>query len=93
MKEIWRTGLSLLLDAGVPEEEELSVDFYLDDLLTDLTGHIARNPFLSREVSKKEDTLCEILNIQKTALLTRMRKIGSHCAVIGISTPRRCESS
>ena len=72
-------------NAGVPEEEELSVDFYLDDPLTDLTGHIARNPFLPREVSKKEDTLCEILNIQKTALLTRMRKIGSHCAVIGIS--------
>ena len=66
-------------------EEEVSVDFYLDDPVTDIDGQIPRQPFLPMDPVEKEGSLCEILSIQTEALSRRMKKIRAKSAVIGIS--------
>ncbi|MBO4288915.1 MAG: NAD(+) synthase [Lachnospiraceae bacterium] len=66
-------------------EEEDSVEFYLDDPIVNIDDLISRQPFLPAEMSRKEDSLREILAIQSTALIRRMKKIWAKRAVIGIS--------
>ena len=66
-------------------EDEISVDFYLDDPVTNIEGAVTKQPFLPADPVQKENILRDILNIQSTALARRMRKIWAKSAVIGIS--------